>query len=157
MSDVMNIQDILYYLPHRYPFLLLDRVLSYELGKSLVAVKNVTYNEPFFEGHFPNLPIMPGVLILEAFGQAAGILAYKTANVVLNEDRLSYLAGIDAARFRRVVVPGDQLRIEVKVIRHKQDIWKSAATAHVDGELVASAEVMIAHRTKSGMKGEGSA
>jgi 3-hydroxyacyl-[acyl-carrier-protein] dehydratase len=146
MKSVMDIHEILKYLPHRHPFLLIDRVIEMEEGKSLVAIKNVTINEPFFVGHFPGRPVMPGVLILEALAQAAGVLAYKSTNTLPSEGVLYYFAGIDNARFRRVVEPGDQLRLEVKVIKSKRDIWKLEGSAHVDGELACSAELLSARR-----------
>jgi len=146
MKCVMDIHEILKYLPHRHPFLLIDRVIEMEEGQSLVAIKNVTINEPFFVGHFPGRPIMPGVLILEALAQAAGVLAYKSTNTLPSEGVLYYFAGIDNARFRRVVEPGDQLRLEVKVIRAKREMWKLEGQAHVDGELACSAELLSARR-----------
>jgi 3-hydroxyacyl-[acyl-carrier-protein] dehydratase len=146
MKAVMDIHEILKYLPHRYPFLLIDRVIEMVEGKSLVAIKNVTINEQFFMGHFPHRPVMPGVLILEALAQAAGVLAYKSTNTLPSDGVLYYFAGIDNARFRRVVEPGDQLRLEVSVLRSKRDMWKLAGTAHVDGELVCSAELLSARR-----------
>jgi 3-hydroxyacyl-[acyl-carrier-protein] dehydratase len=146
MKSVMDIHEILKYLPHRHPFLLIDSVIEMEEGKSLVAIKNVTINEPFFVGHFPGRPVMPGVLILEALAQAAGVLAYKSTNTLPSEGVLYYFAGIDNARFRRVVEPGDQLRLEVKVIKSKRDIWKLEGSAHVDGELACSAELLSARR-----------
>ncbi|MDR3477796.1 MAG: 3-hydroxyacyl-ACP dehydratase FabZ [Gammaproteobacteria bacterium] len=146
MKSVMDIHEILKYLPHRHPFLLIDRVIEMEEGKSLVAIKNVTINEPFFVGHFPGRPVMPGVLILEALAQAAGVLAYKSTNTLPSEGVLYYFAGIDNARFRRVVEPGDQLRLEVKVIKTKRDMWKLEGAAHVDGELACSAELLSARR-----------
>lgn len=146
MKCVMDIHEILKYLPHRHPFLLIDRVIEMEEGKSLVAIKNVTINEPFFVGHFPGRPVMPGVLILEALAQAAGVLAYKSTNTLPSEGVLYYFAGIDNARFRRVVEPGDQLRLEVKVIKTKRDMWKLEGSAHVDGELACAAELLSARR-----------
>ncbi len=146
MKYVMDIHEILKYLPHRHPFLLIDRVLEMEEGKSLVALKNVTVNEAYFVGHFPNRPVMPGVLILEALAQAAAVLAYKSTNTLPSEGVLYYFAGIDHARFRRVVEPGDQLHLEVKVIRSKRDVWKLGGTAYVDGELACSAELLSARR-----------
>lgn len=142
----MDIHEILKYLPHRQPFLLIDRVLSIEEGKSLVALKNITMNESFFAGHFPNRPVMPGVLILEALAQAAGVLAYKSTNTSPNDGVLYLFAGIDHARFRRVVEPGDQLRLEVKVLRSKRDMWKLEGSAYVGEELACSAELLSARR-----------
>jgi 3-hydroxyacyl-[acyl-carrier-protein] dehydratase len=146
MKCVMDIHEILQYLPHRQPFLLIDRVIEMVEGETLVAIKNVTYNEPFFTGHFPARPVMPGVLILEALAQAAGVLAYKSTNTLASQGVLYLLAGIDNARFRRVVEPGDQLRLEVKVIRSKQDIWKIEGVALVDGEVACSADFLSARR-----------
>ncbi|MHB1221988.1 MAG: 3-hydroxyacyl-ACP dehydratase FabZ [Gammaproteobacteria bacterium] len=147
MNYVMDIHEVLEYLPHRYPFLLIDRVIEMELGKSLVAIKNVTMNEPFFNGHFPGRPVMPGVLMLEAMAQAGGILAYKTTNTNPSDGVLLYFAGIDNARFRRVVEPGDQLRLEVKVLRAKRDIWKLEGFAYVGDELACSAEFLSASKS----------
>jgi len=144
MSSVIEIQEILQLLPHRYPFLLIDRVLSIDLGNSLVALKNVTMNEAFFMGHFPNRPIMPGVLILEAMAQAGGVLAYKSTGTKPSDGILYYLAGIDNVRFRRVVEPGDQLRLEVKLLRSKREIWKLEGAAYVGEELACQAEFMSA-------------
>jgi len=142
----MNISEILEHLPHRYPFLLVDRVLEFESGKSLVALKNVTYNEPFFLGHFPQQAVMPGVLILEAMAQATGLLAFRTEDRHAKRDSLYYLVGIDKARFKRPVEPGDQLIIKVELLRVKRGIWVFAARAEVDGDLVASAQVICTER-----------
>lgn len=130
------------YLPHRYPFLLVDTVLSYESNHSIVALKNVTYNEPFFTGHFPQLPVMPGVLIIEALAQASGILIYRTFDRYPTEEDLFFLAGIDHARFKRKVVPGDQLTLNVEVLRSRDKLWKFKGEATVDGELACYAEFM---------------
>lgn len=143
---MMDIHEILKYLPHRYPFLLLDKVTHIELNQSLVAIKNVTINEMFFLGHFPNRPVMPGVLILEAMAQAGAVLAYKSSNATPADGILYYFAGIDNARFRRVVEPGDQLRLEVKVLKAKRDIWKLEGCAYVGDELACSAEFMSARK-----------
>ncbi|MDD2767614.1 MAG: 3-hydroxyacyl-ACP dehydratase FabZ [Methylococcus sp.] len=140
----MDIQAIKDFLPHRYPFLLVDRVLECEPGHRLLAIKNVTYNEPFFQGHFPHLPIMPGVLIIEALAQATGLLASETAPDVLGKGATYYLVGLDKVRFKRPVVPGDQLRLEATYVRHKRNIWAFSCRADVEGELVASAEIMCA-------------
>ncbi len=144
--ESFDIHEVLKYLPHRYPFLLIDRVLSYEAGKSLVGLKNVTFNEPFFQGHFPQHPIMPGVLILEALAQASGILAFRTTDTKPSDGTLYYFVGIDKARFKQPVMPGDQLKLEVEVIRAIHSVWKFHAVAKVDGEVVASAELMCAAR-----------
>ncbi|HLM43116.1 MAG TPA: 3-hydroxyacyl-ACP dehydratase FabZ, partial [Myxococcaceae bacterium] len=132
----MDIVDIQALLPHRYPFLLVDRVVEIVPGQKLVAYKNVTMNEDFFNGHFPGHPVMPGVLILEALAQATAILAYKTENMD-PKDMVTYLMGVDGARFRKPVVPGDRLQLNIEVIRHKGAIWKTKGTATVDGVKVA--------------------
>lgn len=148
MSKEMLIEEILKYLPHRYPFLLIDRVLTIEEGKSLTALKNVTMNETFFTGHFPHRPVMPGVLILEAMAQAGGVLAYKSTNTSPADGVLYYFAGIDNARFRKVIIPGDQLILKVEVLRAKRDIWKLLGEAYVNDELACSAEFMSARKDK---------
>ncbi|BCX87857.1 3-hydroxyacyl-[acyl-carrier-protein] dehydratase [Methylomarinovum tepidoasis] len=141
----MDIHKIMSYLPHRYPFLLVDRVIECEPGKRLVAIKNVSYNEPFFQGHFPGEPIMPGVLIMEALAQATGLLASESApDILAGKNFIYYLVGLDKARFKRPVVPGDQLQLQVEYLRHKRNIWAFACRAEVDGEFVASAEIMCA-------------
>ncbi len=140
----MEIHEILRYLPHRYPFLLIDRVLACTPGKSLAALKNVTINEPFFQGHFPHHPVMPGVLIMEALAQATGILAFCTNDTRPDENSLYYFVGIDKARFRHPVHPGDQLRLEVELLRATRGVWKFSALAKVDGRLVSNAELMCA-------------
>lgn len=146
MKVSMGIHEIEQYLPHRYPFLLIDKIIEIELGKSLVAIKNVTANEPFFTGHFPGRPIMPGVLILEAMAQATGVLAYKSTNERPADGYLYLFAGIDNVRFRRMVEPGDQLRLEVELQRYKQGIWKFKGSALVEGELVCSADMLSAKK-----------
>jgi 3-hydroxyacyl-[acyl-carrier-protein] dehydratase len=143
-GKTLDINDILWQLPHRYPFLLVDRVLEYEPGKSIRALKNVTYNEPFFIGHFPHRPVMPGVMIIEAMAQAAGILAFRTVDIVPDEDTRFYFAGIDKARFRKPVEPGDQLILKATLGRQMRGIWKFATVAEVDGSEVASAEMLVA-------------
>jgi 3-hydroxyacyl-[acyl-carrier-protein] dehydratase len=140
----MDIQQIQSLLPHRYPFLLVDRVIESVPGKRLVAIKNVTINEPFFQGHFPSKPVMPGVLLIEAMAQATGLLAMESADVP--KEAIYYLVGVDKARFKRPVVPGDQLVFEVEVLKHRRDIWVFAAEAKVDGSVVASAEIMCTAR-----------
>jgi 3-hydroxyacyl-[acyl-carrier-protein] dehydratase len=144
--DTLDIHEVLKHLPHRYPFLLIDRVLECKPGASLVAIKNVTYNEPFFQGHFPHRPVMPGVLILEALAQATGILAFITSNERPENGSLYYLVGIDEARFKQPVIPGDQLVLSVDVIKSKRGVWKFNGEAKVDGKLVASAGLMCAQR-----------
>lgn len=140
----MEVTDIMRFLPHRYPFLLVDRVISCEPGKRLTAIKNVTYNEPQFTGHFPHQPIFPGVLIIEAMAQSTGLLASQTAPEVLGEGKVYYLVGVDKVRFKRPVVPGDQLVLITEYVRHKRNIWSFSCKAEVDGEFVASAEIMCA-------------
>ena len=135
---MFSIQEIMELLPHRYPFLLVDRIVEWEPGKRIVGIKNVTINEPFFQGHFPGHPIMPGVLIVEAVAQAGGILALKAMG---GERRIAYFAGIDNCKFRRPVVPGDQLRLEVTVLAHKGPVWKMHGEALVDGAVAAKADV----------------
>jgi 3-hydroxyacyl-[acyl-carrier-protein] dehydratase len=142
----LDIRAILEHLPHRFPFLLVDRVLELEKGKRIVAIKNVTINEPFFTGHFPHVPVMPGVLIIEAMAQAAGILSFQTMGRVSDERSVYYFVGIDQARFKRPVSPGDQIRLEVEIIRTVRSIWKFSGKALVDGELVAEAELMCTLR-----------
>lgn len=144
--NAMDIQEILEHLPHRYPFLLVDRVLECEPGKRLLAIKNVSVNEPMFTGHFPERPIFPGVLIMEALAQATGILAFKTTNSKPDGSSLYYFAGIDNCRFKQPVVPGDQLVLDVEVIKEKRGIWKFKAEARVDDKVVASADLMCAEQ-----------
>ncbi|MFM8454044.1 MAG: 3-hydroxyacyl-ACP dehydratase FabZ [Gammaproteobacteria bacterium] len=146
---MMRIEEIMAYLPHRYPFLLVDRVLELEPGKSIVALKNVTVNESFFTGHFPQKAVMPGVLMIEALAQAAAILAYKSTDWKPSES-LFYLGSIESARFKKVVLPGDQLILKVEVLKQRSKVWKFLGTALVDGEVVCSAEVTSAEgRVKS--------
>jgi len=144
--NVLDIHQVLKYLPHRYPFLLIDRVLDYECGKSLRAIKNVTINEPFFQGHFPFRPVMPGVLILEAIAQATGILAFLSTDTRPTEQSLYYFVGVDKARFKQPVEPGDQMILEVEVLRTMRGVWKFRGEAKVEGKIVASAEMMCAER-----------
>lgn len=142
----MDIHAVMKQLPHRYPFLLVDRVLEIEVGKSLTALKNVTISEPFFPGHFPNRPVMPGVLILEALAQATGLLAFATQGSAPQENELYYFVGIDKARFRAPVEPGDQLILQVEVKSTKRGIWKFTGQAMVDGKIATEAELMCAAR-----------
>jgi 3-hydroxyacyl-[acyl-carrier-protein] dehydratase len=139
---VMNIQEILEHLPHRYPFLLVDRILDYKLGDSITAIKNVTFNEAHFMGHFPQRPVMPGVLILESMAQAAGVLAFLTQGGEPTSNEIYYFASIDKARFTRVVEPGDQLLIEVKILKARPNVIKAEAKASVNGEIACTAELM---------------
>ena len=141
-EQIMDIHQILEHLPHRYPFVLVDRVLEIEPGKKIKAVKNVSINEPFFPGHFPHHPVMPGVLIVEALAQAAAILSFKTGNFMPSDDSVYYFAGIDKARFKKPVSPGDQLILEVSIDRILKGIWKYNCSASVDGKLVAEADIM---------------
>ena len=140
----LDINAILKQLPHRYPFLLVDRVVECEKGKTIRALKNVTYNEPFFPGHFPYRPVMPGVMILEALAQTAGILAFVTAGVMPDENTRLYFVGIDKARFRKPVEPGDQLVLTAKLERSLRGIWKFSTAALVDEVEVCGAEMMVA-------------
>ncbi len=144
--SIMDIHEVLNYLPQRYPFLLIDKVLSFVPYESLVAQKNVTCNEHYFVGHFPNRMVMPGVLIIEALAQACGILAFKSAEQLPQENGMYYFAGIDGARFKRVVQPGDQLHLETRLIRRKKEFWKFKTTATVDGELACEAEILSVKR-----------
>jgi 3-hydroxyacyl-[acyl-carrier-protein] dehydratase len=137
MIDIREIEEIL---PHRYPFLLVDRVIEVVPGQKLVAYKNVTINEPFFNGHFPGHPVMPGVLIVEALAQASALLALKSGGD--GKNKVIYLMAVDNARFRKPVIPGDRLQLEVEIIKHKGAIWKERGTATVDGARVAEAEFM---------------
>ncbi len=142
----MNINEVKNFLPHRYPFLLVDRVLELEVGKSLVAIKNITFNEPQFTGHFPSQPIMPGVLIVEALAQATGILAFKSEVGKPVDGQIYMLVGVDKVRFKQMVEPGDQLRLEVEVITVKRGIWKFKCKALVDGKTVTTAELMCTQK-----------
>ncbi len=139
-----DIREILKYLPHRYPFLMVDRVTDFVANESLTALKNVTFNEPIFTGHFPQSPIFPGVLILEALAQASALLAFKSMGGYPSEKTLYLLVGIDKARFKRQVIPGDQLIFSVNVLKEKRGIWRFEASATVDGVLACSSEVLIA-------------
>jgi 3-hydroxyacyl-[acyl-carrier-protein] dehydratase len=142
----LDIQQILRKLPHRYPILLVDRVLELEPGKRIRALKNVSANEPFFQGHFPGRPVMPGVLMLEALAQAAALLSFETLGIGADDKTVYYFAGIDGARFKRPVVPGDQLLLDVQIARMKASIWKFDAKAWVGDELAVESEMMLAMR-----------
>ena len=142
----MDINNILQHLPHRYPFLLIDRVTEFKAGESLVGYKNVTYNEPFFQGHFPERPVMPGVLLLEAMAQATGLLAFKTVERGARRESLYFLVGIDKARFKQPVEPGDQVVLRADLLRSKRGIWVFDCKASVDDNVVASAEIMCTER-----------
>ena len=142
----LDIEKILERLPHRFPFLLVDRVLEVTPGKSIVAIKNVTFNEAHFLGHFPEVPVMPGVLIIEALAQAGGVLAWESANAEEQSVRILYLAGIDNARFKRPVQPGDQLVLNAELKARKRGVWKYYCHAEVDGQLAAEADVTMVTR-----------
>ena len=143
--NILQVQEIMALLPHRYPFLLIDRVLDYTPGESLTAIKNVTVNEPIFTGHFPGMPIFPGVLILEALAQATGILGFKTVTE-RSENELYLFAAIDEARFKKPVLPGDTMVLEVKFLKERRNMWKFYGEAKVEGQIVCSAELMCARR-----------
>jgi 3-hydroxyacyl-[acyl-carrier-protein] dehydratase len=134
---MMDIKEIMKYLPHRYPFLMVDRIVDIQPGKSIIGIKNVSINEHFFQGHFPGQPIMPGVLIIEAMAQVAGILAYRSGN----EGNSVYFMSIEKAKFRRPVVPGDQIRLEIKLLQKRGSVWKVSGTALVDDKVVSEAEL----------------
>lgn len=142
----MNVEEIKEYLPQRYPFLMVDRIVEMDLGKSIVGYKNVTINEPYFQGHFPHKPIMPGVLIIEALAQLAGVLGFKSQEKKPKDGYLYYFVGADNIRLRRPVVPGDQLRLEAVVANNKKGIFKFDCKATVDDELVSSMTIMCAER-----------
>jgi len=144
-NKTLNITEIQQLLPHRYPFLMIDRVVNYEEGKTLTAIKNVSINEPQFTGHFPNMPVFPGVLILEAMAQATGLLAFKTFGAP-KENELYYFASIDNAKFRKPVMPGDQLVLEVEFLKERRGIAMFNGVAKVDGDVVCSAELKCARR-----------
>lgn len=143
---MMDVNEIRRYLPHRYPFLLVDRVVEININDSIVAYKNVTVNEPFFNGHFPDHPVMPGVLIIEAMAQAAGVLGFKTMDKTPEDGSIYYFVGADNARFKRPVVPGDRLQLEAKIVTERRGIWKFECRATVEGELACSATIMCADR-----------
>lgn len=143
-ESLMEVTDIRKFLAHRYPFLLVDRVVQFESGKTLTAIKNVTINEPFFTGHFPDKPIMPGVLIIEAMAQATGLLGFKTMGEEPQQDVLYILVGVDKVKFKKQVIPGDQLELYAEVLRHKGKMWVFKTEARVDGVVASSAEIKCA-------------
>ena len=142
----LDIRQILEHLPHRFPMLLIDRVLECEAGKRIKALKNVTINEPFFPGHYPHSPVMPGVLVIEAMAQAAAILSFVTMGVKPNDKSLYYFVGIDNARFKRPIVPGDQIVLDVSITRTLRGMWKYSGTASVDGCVAAAADLMCTYK-----------
>ena len=142
----MDVNEIRNYLPHRYPFLLVDRVVEINLGESIVAYKNLTINEPFFDGHFPDKPVFPGVLLVEAMAQAAGILGFKTMNKTPADGSIYYFVGADNLRFKRPCVPGDQVMLRASIVSDRRGIWKFDVSSDVDGELAASATILCADR-----------
>ena len=143
---IMDIEAIRAHLPHRYPFLLVDRVVALEPGVSIEAYKNLTINEPFFDGHFPENPVFPGVLLVEAMAQAAGILGFKTMGKTPADGSIYYLVGVDGLRFKRPCVPGDQVRLHAEILSERRGIWKFAVSAEVDGQTCASATILCADR-----------
>ena len=145
--NTLDIQQIKEYLPHRYPMLLVDRVLDYELNKRITGIKNVSANEEFFNGHFPHKPLMPGVLMIEALAQTAALLSFLTMGVKPDENTLLFFIGIDGARFKRQVGPGDQLKMDVEILRVSRGIWKYKAVGTVDGQLAVEAELMCTVRS----------
>jgi 3-hydroxyacyl-[acyl-carrier-protein] dehydratase len=144
--NTLDIHEVLKYLPHRYPFLLIDRVLAFTKDESLTAIKNVTINEPFFQGHFPNRPVMPGVLMIEAMAQACAILSFKSMDTLPSKNSIFYFVGIDKARFKRPVEPGDQLVINVSTKRQMKGIWQFETNARVGDELCCTAELMCTYK-----------
>lgn len=147
----VQIQEILQLLPHRYPFLLVDRVLDYTPNESIRAIKNVSINEPFFQGHFPSLPVMPGVLIMEALAQTGGLLVIKSTPEANLDDKLFLFSGMEKVRFRKPVCPGDQLELHSRLLRHKFKLWKMEGKAYVNGVLVAEAEMTAAVMNRADM------
>ena len=146
-TKTLDICQIKEYLPHRYPLLLVDRVLTWEAGKSITAIKNVTANEEFFNGHFPHKPVMPGVLMIEAMAQTAALLSFLTMGLKPDDSSVVYFLGIDGARFKRPVVPGDQLKMDVEILRNARGIWKYKAVGSVDGQVAVEAELMCTMRS----------
>jgi len=152
--NTLDINQIKQLIPHRYPMLLVDRVLDWEAGKKIVALKNVSANEEFFVGHYAHWPVMPGVLIIEAMAQTAALLSFLTMGESPDENSVVYFAGIDDARFKRPVVPGDQLKMEVEILRRSRGIWKFKASASVDGQVACEAELMCTMRSTASQKPE---
>jgi 3-hydroxyacyl-[acyl-carrier-protein] dehydratase len=152
MSNSLDINQIKEYLPHRYPMLLVDRVLNWESGKTITAIKNVTANESFFSGHFPNKPVMPGVLMIEAMAQTAALLSFLTADLKPDDNTVVYFLGIDNARFKKAVGPGDQLKFVVEIVKVTRGIWKYKAYAYVDDQLAVEADLMCTIRTVTNAK-----
>lgn len=148
MSTTMDIHEVLEHLPHRYPFLLIDRVLEVVANERIVALKNVTINEPFFPGHYPHHPVMPGVLIIEAMAQASALLSFKSMGTKPDDNSVYYFVGIDNARFKRPVSPGDQLIFKSAITMSRRGMWKFTCTAEVDGQLAAEAELICTIRDK---------
>ena len=146
---MMDVVEIRKYLPHRYPFLLIDRVVELEPGERILAYKNITVNEEVFEGHFPHFPVFPGVMLVEAMAQACGVLGFKTMDKTPDDGSIYLFAGIDNVRFKRQVVPGDQVYIEAKIVSEKRGIWKFQCEAKVEGKLVTAATIMCADRKVS--------
>ncbi|MBC7857945.1 MAG: 3-hydroxyacyl-ACP dehydratase FabZ [Burkholderiaceae bacterium] len=146
-KKTLDIHQIKQYLPHRYPMLLVDRVLDWEAGKRITAIKNVTINEEFFNGHFPHKPVMPGVLMIEALAQTAALLSFLTMDVKLDDSSVVYFVGIDNARFKRPVEPGDQLKMDVEILRISRGIWKYKALGSVDGKVALEGELMCTIRS----------
>lgn len=144
MNKIIKINEIRNFLPHRYPFLLVDRVLEHEAGKSIIGLKNVTANEEFFNGHFPQQPVMPGVLMIEALAQISGILYFITNDVVIDDNNFFFLAGVDNARFKRIVGPGDQLMLHSEITKNRREICRFTTKATVNGEIACVAELLIA-------------
>lgn len=140
---MVSIKEIMEHIPHRYPFILVDRIVEVEKGKKITSIKNVTINEPFFQGHFPGEPIMPGVLIVEAMAQTSGMLHFLSTPDAKSRSQDVRFLGIDKCRFRKPVLPGDQIRLEIEVLSHKRSIWKFKGEAFVEGQLVAEAEIMV--------------
>ncbi len=145
-ESIMEVTDIWQYLPHRYPFLLVDRILEFEANKRIVAIKNITINEPQFTGHFPMTPVFPGILIVEAMAQVSGILAFRSRNRTLDDGYVYYLAGTDKTKFKRSVVPGDQLRMEIEIVNLRTHWMKSAGKAYVGDQLVCSSLLTCAEQ-----------